>query len=101
MGDFLLDLRRSEDRALAKTSEFLRFYKDMRVERFDFPQFSLLLSSADGPEIWAPFVSSDQSLLIALCGRVALDQREWDAAAEIAGRGGLACKFLSKLYSEL
>src|ERR1019366_2153402 len=29
---------------------------------------------------------------------VALDQRQWHSASQIAGQGGLACKFISRAY---
>ena len=99
MGDFLLAPGTADDRALGQAAAFLRFYPDMRVDRFAYPQFSLIVTSADVPDLWAPFVSTDKSLLVALCGRVALDQKQWDSAARIAGQGGLACKFISQLYS--
>src|ERR1039458_3696992 len=98
MGDFLLALGPADDRALGRSAEFLRFYPDMRVDRFAYPEFSLLVTSADDPQLWAPFVSPDNSLLVALCGRVALDQKQWHSASQIAGHGGLACKFISRAY---
>ena len=99
MGDFLLSLGAASDPALTKAAAFLRFYPDMQVARFDYAEFSLLLSSADNQDIWAPFVSPDKSILVALAGRVALDQKQWDTAAQIPGLGGLACKVISRLYS--
>jgi asparagine synthase (glutamine-hydrolysing) len=98
MGDFLLALGTADDRALSRSAEFLRFYPDMCVDRFAYPEFSLLVTSADDPQLWAPFVSPNDSLLVALCGRVALDQRQWHSASQIAGQGGLACKFISRAY---
>jgi asparagine synthase (glutamine-hydrolysing) len=98
MGDFLLALGPADDRALGRSAEFLRFYPDMRVDRFAYPEFSLLVTSADDPQLWAPFVSPDNSLLVALCGRVALDQKQWHSASQIAGQGGRACKFISRAY---
>ena len=99
MGDFLLSLGAVDDLALRKAAEFLQFYPDMWGARFDYPGFSLLLSSADAQDIWAPFVTSDESLVVALSGRIALDQQQWDSAAQVRGPGGLACKFISRLYS--
>lgn len=99
MGDFVLSLGAAGSQALGQAAGFLQFYPDMRIHRFDYPEFSLLLSSSDDPQLWAPFASADKSLLVALAGRIALDQKQWDAAAQIAGQGGLACKFISHLYS--
>ena len=51
MGDFLLTLGTADDRALSQSAEFLRFYPDMRVDRFAYPEFSLLVTSADAPHL--------------------------------------------------
>jgi asparagine synthase (glutamine-hydrolysing) len=99
MGDFLVSVGAAGDCALSKAAAFLQFYPDMRVNRFDYSEFSLVLSSADREELWAPFVSPDQTLLVALAGRISLDQEQWEAAARVAGQGGLACKCISRLYS--
>ena len=100
MGDFLLSVGAAADYALRNAAGFLQFCPDMRVTRFNYPEFSLLLSSADDWAIWAPFVAPDDSMLVALSGRIALDQKQWDAATQIAGDGGLACRFISRLYSD-
>jgi hypothetical protein len=66
MGDFLLALGPADDRALGRSAEFLRFYPDIRVDRFAYPEFSLLVTSADDPQLWAPFVSPGNSLFVAV-----------------------------------
>ncbi len=101
MGDFLLDLRKAEERRLNQAAAFLRFYPDMRVEVFEHPGFALSLTSADDPKLWGPYAPPDGSLLAALCGRIALDQKQWDEAAKVEGPGGLACKFIYKTYLQL
>jgi asparagine synthase (glutamine-hydrolysing) len=98
MGDFLLDLRASEERAPGKAAEFLKFYPDMRVDRLEYPEFTLLVSSADNAQTWGPYSAPDGSLFAALCGRIALDQIQWDEAAKMEGPGGLASKFICKSY---
>lgn len=97
MGDFLLDLRPKEQRALG-AGEFLKFFADMHVARFDFPDFGLLVTSADNPALWAPYATPDGSLLVALCGRIALEQRQWDEAARLPGVGGLAARFIALAF---
>ena len=101
MGDFLLDLRKAEERRLNQAAAFLRFYPDMRVEVFEHPGFALSLTSADDPKLWGPYAPPDGSLLAALCGRIALDQKQWDEAAKVEGPGGLACKFIYKTYLQV
>jgi asparagine synthetase B (glutamine-hydrolysing) len=98
MGDFLLDLRPSRDGALEKAAEFLKFFPDMEVFQFNYPRFRLVLSLASDPNIWAPYVATDGSMLVALSGRIALDQKDWEEAAGVPGKGGLACKFIYQSY---
>lgn len=98
MGDFLLDFRPKEKRACEKAGAFLRFFADMKVEQFDFPEFGLVVTSSDDPRIWG--ASDDGSVAVVLCGRVALEKNEWERAAKIAGQGGLACRFIAQKYRE-
>jgi len=98
MGDFLLDFRPKEKRACHQAGAFLRFFPDMKVDLFDYPEFGLVVTSSDEQRIWGPAVAQDGAFLVALCGRVALDEGEWIAAGRIPGAGGLACKFIGDVY---
>lgn len=100
MGDFLLDLRPLPERTLRRAADFLKFFPDMRVERLEYPEFGLVLTAVDEPRLWAPFQSPDGSVLVALCGRVALDQSQWNDASCVRGVGGLACRFIFKCYRQ-
>lgn len=100
MGDFLLDVRNRDERTLDQALEFLRFFPDMRGERYEQPEFGLVLSTADNPAIWGSYVSPDASLFIGLCGRVALESKQWGKADRVEGRGGLACKHIARVYRE-
>jgi len=100
MGDFLLDLREGGERDLDQAENFLKFFPDMRTTRFEYPEFGLVLSSADNPEIWSPYISPDGAMLVALCGRIALEPRQWEQATKTCGPGGLACKFICQSYVE-
>ncbi|MBP7975573.1 MAG: hypothetical protein KA122_01960 [Verrucomicrobia bacterium] len=99
MGNFLLDLRPQAERELGPAADFLKFYPDMRVERLDYPEFGLVLTSADKPGLWSAYQSPDGALMGALCGRIALDQKQWDKAATVEGSGGLACKHICQSYA--
>lgn len=98
MGDFFLDFRPREKRACQQASAFLRFFPDMKVELFDYPEFGLVVTSSDEQRLWGPAAAADGSLLVVLCGRVALEENEWVAAENISGAGGLACKFIGESY---
>ena len=79
---------------------FLKFLDDMRVTVLEEDEFSLLLTSCDEPALWAPFQTADGSVLVALCGRIALEQRQWDDASRVEGSGGLACRHIFKSYRD-
>jgi asparagine synthase (glutamine-hydrolysing) len=98
MGDFFLDFRPKEKRACKQAGAFLRFFPDMTVDTFDYPEFGLVVTSSDDQRLWGHFVSPDGALLVALCGRVSLEQTEWNVGQNVSGTGGLACKFISDLY---
>lgn len=100
MGDFLVDFRPRDRRQTARAAEFLKFYPDMHVETWDDPACSLVLTSADDPALWGSFRAPDGTAWVGLCGRIALEQTEWDEAGRANGEGGLACKFILKCYRE-
>ena len=98
MGDFVLDFRPRQQRQLSKAAAALTFVDGTKVHVFDEPEFGLVLTTVDDPALWAPFRSPDGKLLVALNGRIALSQKEWDAAARRVGPGGLACKNIYDRY---
>jgi asparagine synthetase B (glutamine-hydrolysing) len=100
MGDFLVDFRPPSRRQMRTSASFLRFFDDMHVTLIEDRKFSLVLTSQDEPRLWGPYRSEDDQVIVALCGRVALDQKEWDEAQRVEGVGGLACKFILKCYRE-
>ena len=98
MGDFLIDFRPQDQRRLDSAARLLQFYDDLRVERFEPPEFGLLLTSADDAGLWGSYQSTDEPVLVALCGRVALEEEQWEGARRVSGSGGLACKAIHTLY---
>ena len=98
MGDFLLDFRPPAERRMAGAASFLKFFDDMQVTVVEKNGFSLLLTSSDEPRLWAPFQSAEGNYLVALCGRVALDERDWDEALASPGDGGVVCKAIANRY---
>ncbi len=98
MGDFLLDFRPPSERRMAEAASFLKFFDDMNVAVIEKNGFGLLLTSSDEPGLWGPFESADGNCLVALCGRVALEQRDWEAARDHAGKGGSVCRAIANRY---
>jgi asparagine synthase (glutamine-hydrolysing) len=104
MSDFLLDFRSVDQRreAAHQAASLLKFCHDTRVETVENDSFTLVLTRVDELGLWGPYeYRSDQgNLLITLAGRIALDERQWDAARKITGPGGLACKAIFQMYRQ-
>lgn len=98
MGDFFLDFRPLPERKSRQAAEALRFLPDVEVARFEEASFSLVLTSVDNPQVWGPYRSQERHILVALCGRVAFEEEEWELARAVPGDGGLACKAIFKRY---
>lgn len=97
MGDFLLDLRAVPQRNLARVAESLRFMEHSRAEIFSTPEFGLVVTYTEDPSLWAPFLGSDGTL-VAVAGRVALEEHEWAQGESVPGKGGLAAKAILQKF---
>ena len=105
MSDFLLDFRDAEIRrkTAAEAGASLRFCDDIQVQTLDFAPFTLVVTRADGFELWGPFqwqLGGGRGL-VALAGRIAMEEEQWESAKQVEGPGGLACKAIFMLYREL
>jgi asparagine synthase (glutamine-hydrolysing) len=98
MGDLYLDFRKRDERRSASVAESMRYYDDMQVQTLEFDDFSLVQSFADDPSIWGPYESPERKVFVALAGRVAFEDEDWDAAEKVGGDGGLACKRLYSMF---
>jgi asparagine synthase (glutamine-hydrolysing) len=100
MGDFLLDLRPAARRKVKCIADKFRFLPHIRVVLFEKQDFDLAVALPEEPEVWQPFAHPDGSRLVALAGRVVVDQVEWDAASRNPHPGGIACKALDSIYAK-
>jgi asparagine synthase (glutamine-hydrolysing) len=102
MADFLLDFRDPASRgpSIPRAASLFAFTEDIRIQTLNRPSFSLVLASVDDAGLWGPYEhqSSAGNLLVALAGRVALEEEEWDEARKQEGQGGLACKAIAAKY---
>lgn len=98
MSDLFLDFRPVEVRRKAIPANMLNHCGDAKVEIINENIFTLILARVDSWDIWGPFRSADKSILIALAGRIALEDSDWKQAAKLEGEGGLACKALYSIY---
>lgn len=99
MSDFYLDFRSKDQRRSNDPESFLTFFSDIRVLRVEDPAFTLIVTRCDDVKLWGPYRSTDSSVLVAVAGRLAFDEREWEEAKGIGGDGGLACKAVYRLYT--
>lgn len=97
MGDFLLDFRPPGQRQTTDTASRLKFTAATRLAVFDEPAFHLTIAQTGDSDLWSPYRAPDGTL-VALAGRAAFDEAEWQAAVAVPGPGGLAAKVLFQRY---
>jgi len=97
MGDFFVDFRPASCRS-ARPADQLRFSSHTRAFILDEPTFGLVVTSTDDPLLWAPFKSQVDGAFVAVAGRVALDDKVWEAGESVGGNGGLAARAIYELY---
>lgn len=104
MGDFILDLGDPLERrvTIERAEKFLSFCELIHTRVIERTGFSLLLASVDGEELWSPCTlkRGGREIFVALCGRVAIAEKDWDDAAKFEAEGGLACRAICKQYLE-
>src|ERR1017187_9716812 len=104
MSDFLLDFRDADTRRKSAdlATSLLRFCDDTQMKVLERDFFTLVLTRVDDLGLWGPYqhASPKGDFVIALAGRIALDQSQWDAAGKVDGPGGLACKAIWNIYRE-
>lgn len=103
MSDFVLQIKTGPvtPRGESESPGVFDFPNGAVVRRFDFPEFALTLARCDGFELWEPFLSKGEggrNVWVALAGRVALSDQQWNAGGIIPGEGGPACKAIAQLY---
>jgi asparagine synthetase B (glutamine-hydrolysing) len=91
MGDFLLDFRPMGQRRAKLAADLMRFTESSQVTILDEPAFSVALTFTGSADLWAPYRSEDGSI-VAVAGRVSLDEVEWQRGESMPGTGGLASK---------
>ena len=100
MSDFYIDFRAPSERSVAMVSEALLFFPDMEVSIHEEEKFTVAITYQDKSEvrIWSPYVSADGNVFVAIAGKIALDEVEWQNAEKVSGEGGLACKAIFQKY---
>lgn len=70
-----------------------------RAEILETTEFGLVLTYTEDPALWAPFRDADGTV-VAVAGRVALEEREWADGESIPGTGGLAAKAILRMLRQ-
>jgi asparagine synthase (glutamine-hydrolysing) len=100
VSDFLLDLRPPEQRRVKVLAERLRFLPHIQLDVLATSAFDLAVTCPVSPELWRPFSNASANRFVALSGRVALSDAEWEQARVLPGEGGWACKALDSIYAQ-
>lgn len=100
MSHLFVDLRPVSARAKVVdfSGEIESFFPGVRIDLFEKDEFFVVTGRVDRPELWAPFADANGETFVALGGRIALEDSEWEAASKLAGNGGLACKAIADAY---
>ena len=98
MSDFLIDFGPDRTISLNIARKALLFYEDMDVIHHSNSSFSLVVTRADDLDIWGSYESAIDGILVALCGRIALEKSDWELSKRVDGKGGLACKHIYSKY---
>lgn len=98
MSDLFIDFREKDKRRTSTAMEFFKFFEDIQTRTFEFMEYSLVLAREDEWSVWGPYESPDKEVFVALAGRVAFENEEWEDAEKNVGEGGLSCKKLYSMY---
>ena len=100
MSEFFLHIGREPHLDVEAIGQALKHFQDFSVYCFKEEDYSIVLTSCDSPHIWGPFRSGDDSVSVFMTGRIALTAREWQIADQVKGEGGLAGRWVYRLYKE-
>ncbi|HXG46190.1 MAG TPA: hypothetical protein VNO52_01075, partial [Methylomirabilota bacterium] len=100
MSELFVDLRPASRRAAAEdvTGAMESLVEGLRAEAFETPHCLAVVGRVDRADLWGPYRSPDGRLLVALGGRLAFEEKEWQEAEAMPGDGGLACKAVAFAY---
>ena len=98
MSDFLIDFGPDRKFSSNIAQKALLFYEDMDVIHHSTGNFDLVVTRADDLYIWGTYESAQDGILVALCGRIALEKPDWELSKRADGEGGLACKHIYSKY---
>ncbi len=100
MGEFFLQIGKKPHFDVQSVGNNLKHFDDFTLYSLGGENASIVLASCESPHLWAPFRSSSSRVNVFMTGRIALTEKEWQIAGEEKGEGGLACRWVHRLYRE-
>lgn len=101
MGDFLIDFRDRETRGRARERQAGGDwpFAGTKISVLDEEEFTLVVSRPDDLALWGPATRVEgANIIVALAGRPAFTDAEWNGARALPGAGGLACRRIAQMY---
>ncbi len=92
MSGFFLSLRPVE--AVEQIVEDLTFVEGTWAATVQEESFTLVQVRSDRDDLWRPAVDPETGTVVALAGRIALSEGEWQRARTLPYSGGLACRHI-------
>lgn len=100
MSEFFLHIGREPHFDIEFVGRALKHFQDFNIYSLEEEDVSIVLASCENQHLWAPFRSSSDRISVFMAGRIALSEREWQIAGEEKGEGGLAGRWVHRLYCE-
>lgn len=100
MSEFFLHIGKEPHFDIEVVGRALKHFQDFSIYSLEEEDVSIVLTSCENPNLWAPFRSSSDRISVFMAGRIALSEREWQIAGEEKGEGGLAGRWVHRLYRE-
>ena len=98
MSGFLLNLRPHQPVAVAEVADDLSFVEGSWAEAVSGDGGTLVQVRSDREDLWRPAVDPETGTTVALAGRIALSEAEWQQAKALPYSGGLAARHILQAF---
>ena len=93
-----MSLRPATTGAAEQIVEALSFVEGSWIATVQEEAFALVQARADREDLWRPAVDPETGTTVALVGRIALSEAEWQQAKMLPYAGGLACRYILRAF---
>ena len=98
MSGLLVSLRPATTGAAEQIVEDLSFVEGSWPATVQEEGFTLVQARSDREDLWRPAVDPETGTTVALAGRIALSEAEWQQAKALPYSGGLACRHVLRAF---